>query len=119
MLCVKELIKMARLHSCIRASISTLPGFLGTNANWILTELFHPSKLSNSGPSRLKRSHHGQFSLVPQSSRRRERKPNVWRIISRKWYTFGTREFLIKIMKTTAVKAVGNVTVQKKENATK
>jgi hypothetical protein len=49
MLFVKEPIKMARLHSCIRATISILSGFSGTNANRILTEFFPPSKLSNSG----------------------------------------------------------------------
>lgn len=43
MFCVKEPIKMARLHSCIRASISILSGFSGTNTKRILTEFFPPS----------------------------------------------------------------------------
>lgn len=61
MLCVKEHIKMAHLLSCIRPSISTYPGVSEKKPTKILTELFSPLKLWNSGTSSLLISLHGQI----------------------------------------------------------
>ena len=85
-----------------RPTVSTYPGFSGTKAN---------RNYRNSGPSKVKRSLHGEVLIVCQSSRSGNKKPKVWRIISRKWFTFWTRVMPIKIMTVTAVKNVRNTTV--------
>jgi hypothetical protein len=52
---------MARLHSYIRPSINTHPGFSRKKKRQPkLMELSPPTKLSTSGPSRVTRSLHGE-----------------------------------------------------------
>jgi len=59
-----------------------------------------------------------KFSLVHQSPGIRNKKSDIGRIVSRKWFTLRARVILIYMMTVTAVKNVRNTTVWQIKNVT-